>query len=59
MADQGDGAGPSAAAGGLTPAAEPERSDPEPQAPARERWLKSLSAYDRRHSSEIHGSRYG
>jgi hypothetical protein len=59
---------PSAAAGELIPAAKPERSDAtpraargvdEPEAPARQPWLKSLSAYDRRHSSEVHGARYG
>jgi hypothetical protein len=46
-------------AGELIPAAIPERTEPEPQASARERWLKSLSVYDRRHSSEVHGARYG
>lgn len=60
--------GPSAAAGGLIPAAIPECSEPKPTTitrdlgqttPAHEPWLKSLSAYDRRHSSEVHGSRFG
>jgi hypothetical protein len=33
-------------------------AEPAP-APPPTRWIKSLASYDRRHSSEIHGSRFG
>jgi hypothetical protein len=38
-------------------AAEPEPVEPGPAAPSR--WLKPLSTYNRRESSEVHGRRYG
>jgi hypothetical protein len=61
MAACGRGIAPYVAvAGGELTTAEPDRNDAEPApAPAHPRWLKSLASYDRRHSSEIHGGRYG
>jgi hypothetical protein len=50
------GAAPSVAVA-VRAAAEPEPVEPGPAAPAR--WLKPLSTYDRRESSEVHGRRYG
>ena len=50
------GAAPSVAVA-VRAAAEPEPVEPGPAAPSR--WLKPLSTYDRRESSEVHGRRYG
>jgi len=50
------GAGEGGAKSPVAP--EPDHVDPQPE-PARERWLKPLSSYDRRESSWIHGARFG
>jgi hypothetical protein len=58
MEAEGGGTAPYAAAVELTAEPKPDRVNPEPPgAPAR--WLKPLECYDRRESSEVHGSRYG
>jgi hypothetical protein len=58
MATEGKSRRPYATAVELTAAAEPELIEPQPE-PARQRWLKPLSSYDRRESSWIHGARFG
>ena len=40
-------------------AVKPKLIEPEPGAGAHPSWIKPLSTYDRRHSGEIHGGRYG
>ena len=51
-------AGPSVGAVDLTAAPTPERSD-HGVAIATSRWIRPLADYDRRETTEIHGSRYG
>jgi hypothetical protein len=61
MAGEGGGAaraGPFAAVAELTAAAEAERSAPRPAA-AHARWIRPIADYERRETSEVHGTRYG
>jgi hypothetical protein len=52
-------AGPSAAVAELTPAAaEADRSD-RGSAVASSRWIRPLTCYGRRETTEVHGTRYG
>jgi hypothetical protein len=60
VAAQGSRIAPYDAAAGdeLTAGPEAERSVPEP-AVSPSRWVRALSAYERRESSEVDGRRYG
>jgi hypothetical protein len=52
------GAGPSAAVAELKAAAETDRSDGG-SAVASSRWIRPLTCYGRRETTEVHGTRYG
>jgi hypothetical protein len=60
MASQGggDGSAPYVGVAQLTATPEPDQIDPAPVA-AHAAWVQPLSAYGRRMTSDVHGSRYG